>query len=97
MDLHWIADVAFAVRLDEFRPIHHPHPEVPAEGGPRRVASGTACVPGSCPARDQEKWIPVFRPIARQSKISITIMDRDLWLAALAPQHEGVSWVRHYF
>jgi hypothetical protein len=30
------------------------------------VASGKTVVPESCQARDQEKWIPVFRPIARQ-------------------------------
>jgi hypothetical protein len=28
-------------------------------------------------ARDQEKWTPVFRPITRQLKISITFITSD--------------------
>jgi hypothetical protein len=28
-------------------------------------------------ARDQEKWMPVFRPITRQLRISITFITSD--------------------
>jgi hypothetical protein len=49
------------------------------------ASAGIAQVPRANPAkvedfggaRDQEKWIPVFRPITRQLEISITFITSD--------------------
>jgi hypothetical protein len=45
----------------------------PAKGLPR-TRSG---VEDFGEARDQEKWTPIFRPITRQFKISITFITSD--------------------